>query len=162
VQPTNSALAILWWVGYTLIGIWAHRAMPGIDFFAPGIIISLQEQGGQRTLLLACIWMLLLEGAGNLPFGYGLAWYGSLTTLFFMGRWLFEGQSVLFIALLGIGMGLLHPALVSSLSSLANLTIPMRPVLLEGALQAVGFPLIWLLADTLYPKRLRQDVKPLS
>lgn len=161
VLPTNNALAVLWWAGYTFIGVWAHRTLPGIDFFAPGIVISLQEHGGYRTVMLAGIWILLLEGAGNLPFGYGLAWYGMLTTFFFMGRWLFEGRSVLFMALLGLGLGLLHPALVYSLTSLANMTIPMRPVLIEGAYQAIGFPLIWLVADHLYPKRLRQDVKPL-
>ena len=98
MRPTNSALAILWWSIYTVLGIWAQRTLPGIDFFAPGIILSLQEEeSGQRTALLGLIWILLVEGTGSLPFGYGLAWYGLLIAFYFMGRWLFEARSFLFI-----------------------------------------------------------------
>ncbi len=159
--PTNNALAILWWAAYTGIGVWAHRTIPGIDFFAPGIILSLHEQGGKRTALLAAIWILLIEGAGNLPFGYGLAWYGLLVTLFFAGQWLFEPRSILFMIILGAGLGVLHPAVIYGLSSLANLKVALNPLLIEGAMQAVAFPTIWIIADKLFPKRLRQDVRPL-
>lgn len=158
---TNNLFAVLWWATYTAIGVWAHRTIPGIDFFAPGLILSLQEHGGQRSALLALIWILLIEGMGSLPFGYGLAWYGLLTTMFFMGRWLFEGRSILFMGILGLGLGVLHPVLTWGLSSLANLRVVMEPVILEGAVQAVAFPAIWLLADNLFPKRLRQDARPL-
>lgn len=158
---TNNVLGILWWTAYTCIGIWAHRTVPGIDFFAPGLILSLHEQGGQRTALLALVWILLIEGMGSLPFGYGLAWYGLLTTMYFMGRWLFEARSILFMGLLGLGLGVLHPVLTWGLSSLANLRVGMEPVLMEGAMQAVAFPMIWLLADNLFPKRLKQDARPL-
>jgi len=161
VLPTNSALAILWWGAYTVFGIWAHRAVPGIDVFAPALIVSLQEENGQRTAVLAVIWILLIEGTGNLPFGYGLAWYGLLTIAFSAGRWLFEARSYLFMALLGLWLGLLHPVLIYGLSSLANLEVPMRPVLIQGAIQAAAFPVIWFLADHFFPVRLRQDVRPL-
>jgi hypothetical protein len=161
VLPTNSALALLWWGAYTLIGVWAQRTFPGIDFLAPGIIVSLQEESGQRTAVLAVIWILLMEGTGNLPFGYGLAWYGLLAAAFFAGRWLFEARSYLFMALLGLWAGALHPALVYGVASLANLEVPMRPIFIQGAIQAVAFPVIWFLADHFFPVRLRQDVRPL-
>jgi hypothetical protein len=135
--------------------------VPGVDFLAPGIVLSMQERAGYRTAWLALIWMLLLEGMGNLPFGYGLAWYGLLMAFYIMGRWLFEARSVAFMCLLGIGLGVLHPLLTYSLASLANLTVDMRPLAMEGAVQAVVFPLVWLLADKLFPRTLRQDVKPL-
>ena len=160
-MPTSNALAILWWAAYTVIGVWAQRTLPGIDFFAPGLILSLQEQSGQRSILLALIWILLIEGMGSLPFGYGLAWYGSLAVMFFSGRWLFEARSILFMALIGLGLGALHPALGYGLASLAKLRISMEPLFIEGAMQAVAFPVIWLVADNLFPKRLRQDVRPL-
>ncbi|RWU03249.1 hypothetical protein DWB63_12355 [Pseudodesulfovibrio sp. S3] len=162
MRPTNSVLTILWWSIYTVLGIWAQRTLPGIDFFAPGIILSLQEEeSGQRTALLGLIWILLVEGTGSLPFGYGLAWYGLLIAFYFMGRWLFEARSFLFMGLIGIGLGLLHPALVYGLSSLVNLQVNLKPIFIQGAMQAVAFPLIWTIADYFYPKRLRQDVKPL-
>jgi len=161
VLPTNSALSLLWWGAYTLIGVWAQRTFPGIDFLAPGIIVSLQEESGQRTAVLAVIWILLMEGTGNLPFGYGLAWYGLLAAAFLAGRWLFEARSYLFMALLGLWAGALHPALVYGVASLANLEVPMRPILIQGAIQAGVFPIIWFLADHFFPARLRQDVRPL-
>ena len=125
-MPTsNKALTILWWSGYTILGIWAHRILPGIDFFAPGLILSIQkEEAPTTTILLGVIWILLIEGTGNLPFGYGLACYGLLVTLYFMGQWLFESRSFLFMALLGLGLGVLHVLLVSAVSSLAKLTVP--------------------------------------
>ena len=96
---------------------------------------------------------------GNLPFGYGVAWYGLLAMFYIIGRWLFEARSILFMGVLGIGLGVLHPILVYSLSSLGNLDVPVQPTILEGLIQAVSFPIVWLVADQLFPKRLRQDVK---
>lgn len=158
---TNNILAILWWTGYTILGVWAHKVVPGVDFLAPGIVLSMQEEPGHRTLWLAVIWLLILEGTGSLPFGYGVAWYGLLACFYIVGRWLFEARSILFMMLLGVGLGILHPLLVHSLSSLADLTIPIKPLLWEGLAQAVIFPVVWLVAEYFFPKRLRVDAKPL-
>jgi hypothetical protein len=65
------------------------------------------------------------------------------------------------MALLGLWAGALHPALVYGVASLANLEVPMRPIFIQGAIQAVAFPVIWFLADHFFPVRLRQDVRPL-
>lgn len=160
--PTNNLIAFIWWGAYTVLGVWAQRALPGIDFFAPGIILSLQEEEtGKRTAMLGAVWILLLEGTGSMPFGYGLAWYGLLAAFYFTGRWLFEARSILFMALIGLMLGMLHPALIYGLSSLSNLKVIMQPVWIDGAMQAVAFPIIWACVDYLFPKRLRQDVKPL-
>ena len=161
MPPTSNAFAVLWWTAYTVLGVWAHRTIPGIDFFAPGIILSLQEQSGRRTFLLALVWILLIEGMGSLPFGYGLVWYSLLVVMYCAGRWLFEARSILFMGLIGLGLGALHPALTWGLCSLANLRISPEPLIIQGCMQAVAFPLIWLLADNLFPGRLRQDVRPL-
>ena len=157
----NNLAAALWWGGYTVLGVWAQRLVPGVDFLAPGIVLSMQEQGGVRTVWLAVIWILLLEGTGNLPFGYGVAWYGSLIAFYVVGRWLFEARSFLFMCLLGLGLGALHPVLLYFFSSLADLVVPMTSALVEGVIQALVFPLVWLAADNFFPKGLRQDVKPL-
>lgn len=159
--PSNNIAALLWWGAYTVAGVWAQRTVPGVDFLAPGIVLSMQEDGGRRTVWLALAWMLLIEGTGNLPFGYGLAWYGLLAALYLLGRGLFEARSVVFMCLLGTAMGALHPVLTHSLATLADLTVDTRQLALEGALQAVSFPLVWLVADKCFPRMLRQDVKPL-
>lgn len=160
-MPTSNLLAVLWWSAYTVIGVWVHRTVPGIDFFAPGLILSLQEQSVRRTTALALVWMLLVEGMGSLPFGYGLAWYGLLAAMYFTGRWLFEARSILFMALIGAGLGVLHPVLIWGLSSLAYLKVGLEPLLIEGAMQVVAFPVIWLVAANLFPQRLKPDARPL-
>lgn len=161
MRPTNNLLALFWWTTYTVLGVWAHKVIPGVDFLAPGIVLSMQEEAGHRTIWLAVIWILLIEGVGNLPFGYGVAWYGLLVGFYIVGRWLFEARSILFMMLLGAGLGVLHPMLVYGLSSLGNLTVPIKPLIWQGMAQAVIFPVVWLAADYLFPKKLRQDVRPL-
>lgn len=160
VQPSRLR-AILWWGTYTILGVWAQKVVPGVDFFAPGIVLSMQEEGGLRTFWLATVWVLLLEGMGSMPFGYGVAWYGLLATFYIVGRWLFEARSVLFMCLLGAALGVLHPLLMYGLGSLANLAVPLRTAAIEGVVQALSFPIVWMLADRLFPTRLRQDVRPL-
>lgn len=157
----NNLAAALWWGSYTVVGIWFQRFLPGVDFLAPGIVLSMQEHGGVRTVWLAAIWILLLEGMGNLPFGYGVAWYGFLAVFYVVGRWLFEARSFLFMCLLGLGLGVLHLVLLYFLSTLANLAVSLKQAALEGVIQALVFPLVWLAADKLFPRGLRQDVKPL-
>ena len=157
----NNVSALFWWGGYTVLGVWAHKLVPGVDVFAPGIVLSLQEQPGHRTLGLAAFWILLLEGVGNMPFGFGVAWYVLLFVMFVVGRWLFEGRSFLFMCLLGAGLGALRPALLYSLSSLANLEVDLSAAAVEGLIQAAVFPGVWVLADRFYPKKLRHDVAPL-
>jgi len=155
-------MAIFWWLAYTFIGIWVHRTVPGLDFFAPGFILSLQEENCcRRVIILSTIWILLIEGTGTLPFGYGIAWYGLLATFYYAGQWLFEARSFLFMALIGLWLGLLHPTLIYGLASLSNLQVNMKPILIQGAIQAVTFPILWTILDYIYPKRLRQDVRPL-
>lgn len=160
LQP-SSFVAIFWWAVYTILGVWAQRFVPGVDFLAPGIVLSMQEQAGHRTIWLAIVWILLQEGMGNLPFGYGLAWYGLLAVFYIMGRWLFEARSILFMCLLGVGLGVLHPLLMYSLGSLASMNVDMDTAIMAGVIQACTFPGVWVLADRAFPKRLRQDVRPL-
>nr|WP_242012389.1 hypothetical protein [Pseudodesulfovibrio cashew] len=150
--------AILWWAVYTVLGVWAQRFVPGVDFLAPGIVLSMQRNGPSGTFWLALSWVLLQEGMGNLPFGYGVAWYGMLVIFYIMGRWLFEARSFLFMCLLGLGLGLLHPVLAYSLARLANLAVDLRVAALEGAVQAAIFPMVWVLAETAFPRRVRQHV----
>ncbi len=161
VPLTNNILAVLWWAGYTIAAVWAQKVVPGVDFLAPGIVLSMQEEAGCRTVWLAVLWILLQEGMGSLPFGYGIAWYGLLGIFYIVGRWLFEARSILFMCLLGVGLGVLHPLLTYGLASLANLAEPLEMPIVEGVLQAMLFPIVWVMADRLFPKKLRQDVKPL-
>lgn len=149
--------ALAWWGAYTIIAVWVQKFIPGIDVLVPGMILSMQERPGGQTFLLVCIWILLLEGMGNMAFGYGIMWYGLLALFFLAGQWLFESRSFLFMCLLGLGLGVLHPTLIYSLATLQGVAWPVRVTIWQGALQAISFPIVWLIAKRFLPKRLRRD-----
>ncbi|WP_250645569.1 hypothetical protein [Salidesulfovibrio onnuriiensis] len=156
-RPQANITAIAWWLAYTVAAVWAQKLVPGIDFLAPGLVLSMQERPGWRTLALACFWCLLLEGMGNMAFGYAFIWYGLLALFYLAGQWLFEARSILFMCLLGAGLGVLHPVLIHSLATLQGMAWPLKRVIWEGVAQAASFPVVWLLAKRMLPKRLRQD-----
>lgn len=160
MTQTINSLAVLWWSAYTVVGIWMQMLVPGVDFLAPGLVLSLQEGGGPVTVLLMLVWVFLQEGMGNLPFGYAIAWYGMLILLYVSGRWLFEARSVSFMCLLGLAMGVLHPLLVDALMSLDSMDSPFHLSMVEGVMQAITFPIVWALAAWLFPKRLKLDDSP--
>lgn len=159
-RESNTLLAIFWWAGYTALAVWAQKLLPGVDFLAPGLVLAMQERPGLRPLLLGLFWILLQEGMGGLSFGYGIACYGLLALVFAMGRWMFEARSLLFMCLLGLFLGTLHPLLTSGLLSLEAMQMPTRRLILEGVLQAAIFPAVWWVASRLFPKRLRGDDAP--
>lgn len=159
-ESNNNLRALIWWIGYIIAAIWAQKLLPGVDFLVPGLVVAMQERPGGRAFLLGLVFILLQEGMGGLSFGYGIAWYGSLLVLFQFGRWLFDVRSFLFMCLLGLAMGALHPLLTVGLMSLESLRPPMDRLLVEGALQALIFPAAWWLTAQIFPEGLKVDDSP--
>lgn len=153
--------SIFWWAGYAVLAIWTQKYVPGVDFLAPGLALSLQERSGIFTIILALIWVLLQEGMGNMAFGYAVAFYGLLTLAYLGGRWLFEARSFAFMCLLGGGLGVAHYVLVYSLSGLQGIEWPVGRTIWESVLQAAVFPIVWLIAEHFFPNRMKRDVAPL-
>ena len=149
-------LAVLWWLVFTLLAVWASRIVPGVDFFGPGLVLCLQEQRGE-TFWLAGLWLLLLEGMGTMSFGYALVWFGAIVLMFHGGRWLFETRSFLFMCLMGAVLGAAHYALSLGMLTLEDMTVPRHRLLMEGLAQALVFPMQWSLMDRWFPDRLRSD-----
>ena len=153
-------LAVIWWTAFTICGIWGQSLMPGVDFFAPGMAVSLRWQRPGATIALAIIWMAIQEGAGGLAFGYAILWYFSLFALLTLGRWLLDPGSLQFQALLGLALGLAHFFLLYLMAVLEIRAFPLKRVLLECLLQTLTYPLLWYLADNLFPDRLKRHEEP--
>lgn len=141
---------IVWWSGYTILAVVLSSLVPGVDFFAPGFILLLQEERPSSVLFLVPVWLMLMEGPGSLAFGTGILWYGALAALFFFGHYLFEAKNFVFMIILGISLGLLRIVLMHLMGSLQDWTIAMDRVLTEALLQALIFPLQWGLMYILY------------
>jgi len=153
-------LAALWWITFTACGIWGQVLVPGVDFFAPGMAISLRWQRPSVTVVLALAWMAIQEGAGGLAFGYGILWYFTLFALLTLGRWLLDPSSFQFQALLGVALGVAHFLLLYLMALLEVRAFPLKRVLAECLLQIITYPVLWYLADHLFPDRLKRHEEP--
>jgi hypothetical protein len=150
-------LAALWWTLFTIFGIWGQSLVPGVDFFAAGLALSLRWQRSWASLLLAVIWVAIQEGSGGLAFGYGVLWYAVLFALLNTGRWFLDPASFQFQAILGLALGLAHFLLLYLMAVLEVRAFPVGRVALEGLLQTLSYPLVWYLAANLFPERLKCD-----
>lgn len=156
-RRSTSPHVVAWWLAYTVVAVWLQTLLPGVDFLASGAVLSLQERPGPQTAFMVSAWVLVQEGMGSMAFGYGLMWYGVLALAYLGGRWLFESRSFLFMCLLGLLLGALHPLLIYSLASLQGLVWFLRDSVTEGAIQAVVFPVVWFVAQSLFPRGMRCD-----
>ncbi|WP_243312639.1 hypothetical protein [Fundidesulfovibrio agrisoli] len=131
------------WTVFTLAGMWLQSFLPGVDFLAPGLILSLQEEKLRTTVILGVIWLFIQEGTGSLAFGTVVLWYALLVGLFFFGHWLFEARNFLFMMILGACLGVLHFGLMDVMTQLQDWRAAPGRVLVESIVQAVVFPVEW-------------------
>ncbi|WP_029897282.1 hypothetical protein [Desulfohalovibrio reitneri] len=142
----------LFWLAFTVAGVWAQHFAPGLDFLAAGLIVSLQEQRPGRTLWLALAWVLVQEGMGSLAFGTVILLYASLGIMYAVGRWLFEAKNLLFVCLLGVGYALVMAGLNLTMATLQDAVAPVERLLRLGFMQAVLTPVEWLVLSRLFAK----------
>jgi hypothetical protein len=135
--------SIVFWMFFTVVGVWLQSLVPGVDFLAPGLVLAMQEEKWTTPVWLGLAWLFVQEGTGSLAFGAGLLWYGALAGLYFFGHWLFEARNFLFMFILGLCLGSMHFLLVSVMVLLQDWTIPLDRLLLECVLQALIFPIEW-------------------
>lgn len=138
---------IFWWGLYFFCGIWLQAAIPGVDMLVPGVVITLQERRLSQILWVVGICILIQEGVGTLDFGASLLWYTTVISLFFIGRWLFETENVVFIFLLSACIGLSHYAIMRMMHTLQYIPVNETQLLDESSLQGLLVPLIWKIAS---------------
>jgi hypothetical protein len=150
----------LFWIGFILVGIWAQRFVPGADFFAPALIVCLQQRRVSTAIWLAGLFIVLQEGMGSLAFGSLILWYAGLMVVYLVGRWLFESRNLLFIFIIGVFLGVWRFILVRMMASLQDMVPDQDQLYLECAIQAVLFTLEWGVLFLLYKRNVRHDDEP--
>ncbi len=148
--------SLLFWGLFTVIAVWFQHLVPGTDFLAAGLLVSLQEQGRARSLWLAMLWILLQEGMGSLAFGTIPLLYGVLFLAFHFGRWLFEPKNYLFICLLGIFFGVAQAWLGLTMATLQGVIPDRNAVFTAAAVQVTLLPMEWALLAKLYEKYVKR------
>lgn len=136
-------LNILWWLVYTGAAVFLQIFAVGVDFFIPGIIVALQEKKMLQSGFVICLFILLQEGIGTMPFGNVFLWY-SLTVIFFYAwRWFFEVESLMFILLLSLALSVSHYFIVSVLASVQDIYIDYNALRDECVYQMFLTPILW-------------------
>jgi len=141
---------LLWWIGFTLAGIWAQFFIPGVDFLVAGLLISLQEERWTRTMWVGLVFVMIQEGIGATAFGAAVLWYSCLVLLFLLGRWLFESRSPFYIVMLSLGMAGTHYLVVQVMAGLQDIVIYDARLFWESVLQFIILPLEWAVAHQAY------------
>ncbi len=133
----------LWWFCYFGAAIWLQRFFPGIDAFAPGLLLFLQEGKWRQAALFTLLAILVQEGSGTVPFGFSIAWYALVVFFFSVGCWFFVADNRFFIFLIAIALGALRGALGIGIYGLMDLLPPLDRVVREAVYQGLCICLLW-------------------
>lgn len=142
MNPRN----VLWWALFLPLSLVIQVSLPGLDAMVIGLILILQERGYKNLLWLLPALILVQEGIGSREFGGMVLWYALVVGLFFLGRWLFEVESMLFVLLLSVCLGAGHFLLAHVLAPLQDLTVDVQAIGYESLAQALFLPAAWRLA----------------
>lgn len=134
--------AVIWWLIYTIFGIWLQRFIPGLDCFAPALAGCLYLGLTTTTFWLALFWILIQEGIGSLAFGSTLLFYGGITVFFFWSKIIFTKNSPLFFIGASIFTSGFYLLVMYVMSNLQELDIPINIFLQNALLILIFFPIL--------------------
>ena len=134
---------ITYWFVFTVICIWLESFIPGVHFFAPGVIVCLQSRRIQSLFWLGLVWVLVQEGVGSLAFGGTVFFYAGLILFFFLAQSFFAVHSPVFILGLSAFSGLMHLLELLLMTRLQDIAVPLDQIITESLLTAAFFPAIW-------------------
>ena len=134
---------ITYWLVFTVLCIWLEALIPGVHFFAPGIIVCLQSRRTSHLLWLGLLWVIIQEGTGSLAFGGVVVFYAGLILFFFLAQSFFAVHSPVFILGLSAFSGAMHLFELVLMTRLQEITVPLDQIVSESLLTAAFFPVIW-------------------
>ena len=116
---------------------------PGLDVFAAGLLILLQERDYKNMLWLVPLFILLQEGMGTRLFGGSVLLYMATALFFRLGQCLFEMESFFFVVLLSAALIAPWYALDWLMAPLQNLAFSTNDTLDKCLFQAFFLPFAW-------------------
>lgn len=139
-------LDFCWWFAFLVIAIVLQRMLPGMDVLIVGILVALQEGSVKKICCVTILCIVLQEGMGTLEFGASLLWYSLTILLYFVGYWLLETRTLLFLLLLTACLGAAHFGVVLIMDRLQYIPADSSALLDESILQALLIPFAWKFA----------------
>ncbi len=134
----------IFWPLYTIACIWLHSLVPGLDCFAPALIVCLHLKRYQSVFWLGLIWLLINEGVGSIAFGASLVWDAGLVLFFFAVQVFFSSRHVYFLFVLAVFAAGWHYVVFFSMLNLQELQVHKEALIMNSLLTACAFPLAWI------------------
>lgn len=144
MRQQSSLRLFLWWVFFTVLCIWVHDFVPGLDCFGPAILVLMHLKRYREALWLTPIWMIINEGAGTLAFGLSVLWTGGLILIFLLLCGYLTSSNFIFLLALSILAGLWHFAAIALMAALQEITVLPDQLLIMGLQTTIAFPLLWV------------------
>ncbi|WP_291321116.1 hypothetical protein [Desulfonatronospira sp.] len=148
---------IAFWAAFTILGIWGQYFMPGMDFFSPGLVVLVQSGYYSTALWMGLLWMLLLEGSGNLAFGTVILYYSGLLAAYFSASAFFEAKNLLFMAILYLFLSVLKKVLIQVMAGMQGLGQSVDFALEPVLVQFVLYFLLWCITFYVFHKCLMHE-----
>lgn len=133
----------LFWFLYTFACIWLHSFVPGLDCFAPALIVCLHLKRYRSVCWLAPVWLLINEGLGSMAFGASIVWYAGLMLFFFAVQVFFSTRHLYFVFVLALFAACWHYFVFVSMINLQELRVPKELVIMNSLFTACAFPVAW-------------------
>ena len=149
---------IAFWTLFTILGLWGQFFMPGTDFFTPGLVVLLQFGFFNAAFWLGCLWMLLLEGTGNLAFGTIILYYTGLVMAYSLASVFFEARNVLFMGLLYLFLAVLKQTLVLVMAGMQDLGQSVRMDAETVFVQFAVYFILWVLTYNFFYKCIMHEL----
>lgn len=141
---------IIWWILYTVLGIWLQRFIPGLDCYAPALAGCLYLGLPKTAFVMSLIWIIIQEGVGSLALGSSLLFYGGVAIFFVWAKIFFTKNSLLFFLVVSLFTAGLHFVIMQTMCSLQELHLPMQLAVQDSLLTLIFFPILWMITVLSY------------
>ena len=131
------------WAVFIIASIWAESLLPGVDLYAPALLVLLHMRRYTEALWLTPLGIILNEGAGSLAFGMSILWLGGLILLFSLLCLYLASSSLAFVLTLSVLAGVWQFAVAVFMTSLQELTVARQDLLVQARLTSLFFPFLW-------------------
>ncbi len=143
--------ALLWWCVVLILGVFL-KCYFHVDPYLPATILFFQKEKYVSGVFYGALWVLILEGYTDLPFGSVLLYYMSLIFFYFFLKKFFKSESIFFIIFLSLIFFPIHYVSIITIAKLSDIYIDPRLLFSISFKNFIFFPILWWIYSFLYNK----------
>ena len=142
---------LFWWCLVLIGGIFL-RCYFHVDPYLPATILFFHKQKYVSGVFYGALWVLILEGYTDLPFGSVILYYMSLIFFYFLLKKFFKSENIFFIIFLSMIFFPIHYVSIITIAKLSDIYINLCLLFSISFKNLLSFPILWLIYSFLYNK----------